>query len=713
MRRPGNQFYKTIVILWLTLSIGSVVLAAVSWWKLSTLMAQGRKLTAAHDDMAGILKSLLDAETGARGYVITGNTNFLEPFLQATNSIPSQFDHLAGLVGGDPEFFKMVTDLRGQTDVSINWQEQIIAAREHGFNKAADLVASGQGKQVMDGIRAQMDRFSQQRTEKVSKIREQLNQQVSRASLTSLAASVAGVGAGVIAFWLSQVFLRQQKRERELMEAKLLAEHSNQEKTTFLANMSHEIRTPMNAILGFTELLQHDLHESKHRQYLQTIRSSADSLLLIINDILDMSKIEAGVVDLRPEPTDLREICDFVQTLFSEPAAKKEIRLECHVAENLPHALLLDRIRLRQILVNLVGNAVKFTDNGAVEVRVTWEKQSAGSHVTLIIEVQDTGLGIPKDKLDAIFKPFVQAGAHREKEKQGTGLGLSIVKRLTEIMGGTVTVASVPEQGSAFHLRFPEVPISARLPASAKPSAAGEVHFNELRPATLLVVDDNETNCSLIAEMFASSHHRLVFGSSGEEAVAKARELKPDILLLDVRMPGMGGHEALMEIRKIPGLEFLPVIAVTASSLLDEENSLKEQFSGYVRKPFSKHELFDELADFLPRHSKSESSGEANDPGKTENIPATFAPVSKELISQLRRLIIEPWPALRDSVAVNESKIFAQGLEGLGQRWQCEPLVNYAQKLLTDAENYAVTDLEKHLGEFAALVEQLGRDTQP
>jgi CheY-like chemotaxis protein len=274
-------------------------------------------------------------------------------------------------------------------------------------------------------------------------------------------------------------------------------------------------------------------------------------------------------------------------------------------------------------------------------------------------------------------------------------------------MGGTVTVASAPEQGSAFSLRFPDVPVSPRLPASEKSVTTGEVDFNDLRPATLLVVDDQETNCQLIAGMLAGSHHRLVFGSSGAEAVAKSREFQPDVLLLDVRMPGMDGDEALAEIRKTPGLEFLPVIAVTAASLTNEENARKEQFSGYVRKPFSKHELFEELADFLPRHSKPESPRENAAASPTRRASAAASPAPKELAAQLRRLLMEPWPALRDSVAVHESKEFARGLEDLGQRWQCEPLVGYAQKLLRDAENYAVTDLEKHLGEFSVLVEQL------
>ena len=710
--KAGKQFYKLVVVAWLTFSLGSVVLALVSWHQLTAQITIGKQDALTRDQLQQIYESLLDLESGERGYVITGNTNFLEPFNNAETNLPVYFDNLVRLVHNDPQMLESVTKLRADAQASISWQHEVIDTREKSFDRAVAMVSAGRLNAMMDDLRSQFEKLDEVYRSRQLSTRAEVFNRVFHANLVTLVAGGFGIGAGLLALWLSFIAIKHQEHERQLTEAKLRAEHSNQEKTLFLANMSHEIRTPMNAILGFSELLQGDLRESKHRQYLQSIRASADSLLQIINDILDMSKIEAGVMELHPEPTDLREICDFVQTLFSGPAVKKELKLECHVAEDFPHAVLIDRIRLRQILINLVGNAVKFTDKGGVEVRVTWEKQQTSSHVTLVIEIQDTGVGIPQDKRDAIFKPFVQAGAHREKEKQGTGLGLSIVKRLTEIMGGTVTVASVMEQGSAFHLRFPDVPISARLPASEKQAPAGEVDFNELRPATLLVVDDNKTNCELMAGMFAGSHHRLFFGSSGEEAVVKARELKPDVLLLDVRMPGMDGDKALAEIRKTPGLEFLPIIAVTASNLMSEENSSKERFSGFVRKPFSKRELFDELADFLPRNPKAEFSNKTNLPDQGGIASAAPAPVPKELISQLRLLILDPWPSIRDSVAVNESKVFAQGLEGLGQRWQCEPLVHYAQKLLRDAENYALTDLEKHLGEFAMLVEQLERGVQ-
>jgi CheY-like chemotaxis protein len=263
-------------------------------------------------------------------------------------------------------------------------------------------------------------------------------------------------------------------------------------------------------------------------------------------------------------------------------------------------------------------------------------------------------------------------------------------------------VASELGQGSVFYLRFPDLPVAARLANSEKSPEVAAINFNSLRPSSLLIVDDNETNCDLISGMFAGSHHKIFVANDGNDAVGRAREMRPDVILMDIRMPGMSGIDATVAIRKIIGLEMVPVVAVTASSSLDAEKSLAKKFSGFIRKPFSKRELFDELAQFLPR-SEEKQVGEIS---AKPQLPA-LAPAPKELLHELGELLIEPWPEIRDSVAVNESKKFAQQLLEIGGRWKSSPVTNYARKLLRDAENYAVTDLEKHLGEFSVLVQQL------
>jgi len=706
LKHPDRHIYNAVVVVWLALSLGSVVLAGVTWSHLSLRVNAARRINAIRGNLDDILKLLLDAETGARGYLVTGDKKFLDPLNESETNLPACFDALQQEARGETNLLDQAAGLHTQAEVCLTWQVKLVAARDRSFSRGSDLLATGEGKQMMDGIRQQIRAMNALCLDRLTEIQEDTRVQFLWAYLISLWAGILAIGVGIYAFWLSRETLRHQQREGELLEEKLRAEHSNKEKTVFLANMSHEIRTPMNAILGFSELLQDEVRGPRQRQQLQAIRSSAHSLLLLINDILDVSKIEAGVMKLRPEPTDPREIADLIRTLFAEPAAQKGIRLECQLAADLPRALLMDRLRLRQIVINLVGNAVKFTDAGLIETRVTWSKESGGGHILLVIEVQDTGIGIPPDKLATIFEPFAQSGVHRDKENQGTGLGLAIVKRLVELMGGTVTVASVPGQGSVFHLRFPGVPVSARLAASEKSRPAVEVDFNELCPATLLVVDDNELNRQLMAGMLAGSHHRLLLAASGEEGLAQARESKPDVVLLDLRLPGLSGRETLHQLRQINGLELMPVIAVTASALLEGEPAT-EEFSGYVRKPFTRRELFEELAEFLPARPLDEPR---RVPSATAPYAGLHPPVAPELPAQLRELLIHPWPSLRDRLAVNECRAFAQGLESLGHHGDCPPLVNYARTIMRDAETYAVVDLENHLGQFAALVEQLVRD---
>jgi signal transduction histidine kinase/CheY-like chemotaxis protein len=700
--RRSNQFFKTVVVIWLTLSVASVILAGVTWLQLSHKLAASAEAVALQEAADRILKLVLDSETGQRGFTISGVESSLDSFKRSQVELPAQFEQLTELARQDPVLLTEVIELRAKVEAALVFHRRVVALRrEQGFEAAVELLRTEEDPKVMKEIREKVDQIRRVHADLISAEGMNASAQLLRASLTSLVAGAIGIGAGLLAFFLVRHAMKSQQREQELLVAKLEAERTNQEKTDFLANMSHEIRTPLNAILGFSELLNGELQDSRQRQHALSIRYSVEALLQIINDVLDISKIEAGVLTLRPEPTDPREVCDFIKTVFGEPVLKKGLKLDCHVTEDIPHSLLLDRIRLRQVLVNMVSNAVKFTDKGRIDIRVTWEKQDrSSSRITLIFEIQDTGVGIPQERIDAIFRPFVQGGIDKEKEKQGTGLGLSIVKRLVERMGGSVTVASIVGQGSIFHLRFPDVPVSARLAATGRDELSDPVDFNELRSSTLLVVDDNALNRQLLEGMFEGTHHRLVFGDSGREAVEKARSIRPDVVLLDLRMPEMDGRDALAAIRQTPGLELMPIIAVTASSLLEHEATLREQFNGYLRKPFSQRQLFAELAQFLPRQPKPESQPVSGDSPQG-------AGAWRDLTAQLHRLAREEWPALRDSLAINETVAFARKLEGLADRANCGPLLAYARSLSGYAEAYDVEALEKHLEKFPILIEEM------
>jgi signal transduction histidine kinase/CheY-like chemotaxis protein len=512
--------------------------------------------------------------------------------------------------------------------------------------------------------------------------------------------SLASFLAGLLAWRLLRESEQQARREERLAMEKRRAEQADREKSIFLATMSHEIRTPMNAILGFGELLAGEASTDKERRYAQSIVRSGHSLLQIINDILDLSKIEAGMMEINPTATDVREQAAFVQQLFNTQAQAKGVAMHVEVSEDVPHSLLLDSTRLRQVLINLVGNAFKFTEQGSVTVRFTGHREEdVRPMYRLVVEVIDTGVGIPPDRLTEIFKPFVQAKVKREAENRGTGLGLAIVRRLADLMRGTISVQSEVGKGSTFRLDLPRVEVSARLPQAAVPEEPS-VDFNDLTPAEILVVDDNPVNRELVRGFFENTHHQLREASDGREALAALRERRPHIVLMDIRMPVMDGREALRALRESKDLDPLPVIAVTASSLVGEESSLRQSFDGFVRKPFSRAQLFRELAQFIPRRKKDSRS----EPEMREVHPT---PAWKELIEKMHDLEASTWPAVRDGMVISEVSAFARRLRDLALKYACPPLELYASDLTSHCQSFSTGALDKLMEAFPSVIAKI------
>ncbi len=711
-----HRIVGPVVVIWLALTIASVAVRTVVWYQLSNTVDGIIGGTRLSEGVNGLFSALQSAESSQRGFLLTGDDRYLTPFKEAETALSGYFSRLAASAAKDPVFEADLLKLRGQAELKMDeMRDTIKLRRDKGLTAALEKVNSHKGEEEMDNIRSLTDKMRKESTTFDSSAGEQTRRQIESGLKFTLFAGVSGIGAGLFALYLVRVGYLQEKQQRRLAAERNEAQLGLKEKSAFLANMSHEIRTPMNAILGFGELLEGESLTPRQGQYVRAIRQSGKSLLTLVNDVLDLSKLEAGKLELHLEPTEISELCNFLQTMFSQQAIAKGLSLQFDV-EPMPRALLLDRLRLRQVLVNLVSNAIKFTDQGAVRTIVQWlpksEDKSCGS---VLISVEDTGPGISEEKQKEIFQPFVQSNQSAGGENQGTGLGLSIVHRFADMMGGAITLKSIPGKGSIFQLRIDEGSVSARLPVTDLEEETGLTDLNDFKPTTFLVVDDNESNRNLIVGMFERTHHQLRVAANGREAFESLSKFRADLVLLDIRMPVMDGRATLTEIRKLAGMELLPVIAVTASNQADDDREIRHRFSGYIRKPFSRRTLYNALAEFLPRGAAGAEAPQSPPPPAPPSgslATARKAGDWRALTASLRQLHVTEWEVLRESLAIKDTQGFALKLHALARSSDCQPLTVYAELLAQHARTYSVRDLEKHLLEFPALLQTVEQHSE-